>query len=693
MIGIFKTELKKIWHNKMLLITLIGLVFVPILYSGIFLRSVWDPYNNLNNIQVAVVNEDKPATYLNKNINLGDDLVKNLSKDSSFKWDFVDRQKAKAGMESNRYYFSIIIPSDFSKKSTSINSLSPDQLSLEYQTNDSLNFAIKTIGTSVVEKIKNEVSQSLRLAYAKAIISNIKQAGDGMASASDSSNQIYLGIDRLSGGLSKLNNSSINLSEGVTNLTKGSSELNSGINQAVNEAAKYKTNLKEAAEQSKKLADASNKLSDSINKFNNPENLTKINHLKETISQLDFSTPNTLAINDLINKLESLPSDKILELGLSQDDILSAKLLLKQLTDLEKVKASLPPKEETINRIDTLANNIKYLSTGAGAIADGNNKFFEKISTINKQINSPTFTNKINQLNSGSLKLKNGLLTLENSGAPLIDGVGQLNTASNQLKDGSHKLTAALSDGAKKLQDSPLNEKSAQLIAEPIKKQHESYSKVKNYGHGLSPYFMSVSLFVGCMLFNFAYPVRKIYDRKASWLKWFFSKVALGIIMSLLMSIIAGSIMMMLGLEVNNFFGYFGMLIVYTLSIMFMLMFLAVAFDNPGRFVGMVILILSLGSSGGTFPVETASQLYQKAHSLVPMTYSIIGLKGAISGGISALNIKYSYIYLVTLLVTSLILLAITMFTLKKLKGDKAGNSRLDDNQKLLSEDYTNYKL
>ena len=106
---------------------------------------------------------------------------------------------------------------------------------------------------------------------------------------------------------------------------------------------------------------------------------------------------------------------------------------------------------------------------------------------------------------------------------------------------------------------------------------------------------------------------------------------------------------------------FYAILILYANAMMFLNLFLAISLGNIGRFIGMVIMILSLGSAGGTFPIETAPGLYQALHQVVPMAYSLTTIRSAIAGGITESSVTASYIYMTVTLVISLSLLAFAM--------------------------------
>ena len=115
------------------------------------------------------------------------------------------------------------------------------------------------------------------------------------------------------------------------------------------------------------------------------------------------------------------------------------------------------------------------------------------------------------------------------------------------------------------------------------------------------------------------------------------------------------------GFHLANPVRFYAILILYANAMMFLNLFLAISMGNIGRFIGMVIMILSLGSAGGTFPIETSPGLYQALHQVVPMAYSLTTIRSAIAGGITESSVTASYIYMTVTLVISLSLLAFAM--------------------------------
>jgi len=113
---------------------------------------------------------------------------------------------------------------------------------------------------------------------------------------------------------------------------------------------------------------------------------------------------------------------------------------------------------------------------------------------------------------------------------------------------------------------------------------------------------------------------------------------------------------------------------------MFIIMFLSMLLDNPGRFIAMVLLMLQLGGSGGTFPMEVTNHFYNVVHPFLPMTYSILGFREAITSGMAG-EVGQAIWVLTLFTILALALLWPTMVWLQK--KHLMGKSQLDDNQKL----------
>lgn len=260
-----------------------------------------------------------------------------------------------------------------------------------------------------------------------------------------------------------------------------------------------------------------------------------------------------------------------------------------------------------------LVANSPALVSGAGQLASA-------LAQLNAQV--PSLISGINLLAAGTQQLA------DNSPA-LVSGITQLN-------QGAGQLASQLGKGAKAINNINPTGKTAKMFAEPTAVKHKDYSYVPNYGHALAPYVLSVALYVGILVFNFIYPIRRVAEKGHSAFAWWASKVLVGAVAVTLMAVIEDAIMLACGLTTDHVPSLFATSICFGLASMAIVMFLSMTFDNPGRFVAMVLLMLQLGGSGGTFPMEVTMKFYNVIHWYLPMTYSILGLRQSISSGIGA---------------------------------------------------------
>ncbi len=206
------------------------------------------------------------------------------------------------------------------------------------------------------------------------------------------------------------------------------------------------------------------------------------------------------------------------------------------------------------------------------------------------------------------------------------------------------------------------------MFAKPVHLKDQSIHKVPNYGTGFTPYFLSLSLFVGALVFSIIFPLREpaVYPRNG--FSWFLGKFGILLIVGVFQAVLADLILLnVLGLEVISLPLFFMMSILASWTFLAIVQFLVTALDNPGRFIGILILILQLTSSAGTYPLELVPTPLQHATSFLPMTYTISAFRAIISTGDFALMWKDVMMTLVFLLVATIGTILYLTFTHKKL--------------------------
>ena len=672
-----KAELKNIRQSKMLLVTTIAICCIPVLYAVVFLKGIWDPYSHLDQLKVAVVNQDQPVSYQGKTMNLGQKVVNSLHRNHTFDWQFVDEDEAKQGMKDNKYYLAVTIPADFSHNATTVSQLDPQQLKLRYQTNASLNYPIETVASTAVSRIKSQISAEITTTYANALIDIIKQSGQGLQTASAGAGELSSGAGKLSNGLVRLSNGTDTIANGSHQLASGSADLAGGVNQLTNQTKTLGDNVKASLPQIDRLDNGARKLADAT-KLTSQQTKTKLGQLSHNLASLEQLK---VTAGSSISHVATILNDADVKLVIAQkaqagtnpEFTKSAQALAKlDLAKLQAQLAQLPNAQPVTEQFAQLASGLDRLSLGADQVANGTSHLASQLHRLSDQINSPLAQTKLRQLATGANQLNLGVAELDSKAPALVQGTRQLTNGANQLADGSELLRAKLQAGADTIAKTPLSGKTARQISQPVTLEHQRQSQVPNYAHGLAPYFFSVAIFVGCLVFCSIYPVERKADRQGSWRGWYLSKVAIGAGVATAMALIMGVVMQGVGFHPASPVRFYAILILYANAMMFLNLFLAISLGNIGRFIGMVIMILSLGSAGGTFPIETSPGLYQALHQVVPMAYSLTTIRSAIAGGITESSVVVSYVYMTVTLMISLSLLALAMSHRAKHLSDPA---------------------
>ena len=231
-------EWKAIFKKPTFIIVMIGISLIPALYNIIFLSSMWDPYGQLSELPVAVVNNDKEATYNGNTMAIGKDMVSNLKKNKSLDFHFVNEEEGKKGLENGDYYMVVTLPSDLSEKAASILTDHPEQMNIDYQTSSGHSFIASKMSDSAMTQLKQNVSASVTETYTKALFQKMGDLKSGLTKAADGSEQLANGAGQLAVGsqtlttnLHSLADSSLTFSNGTEQFTKGLSSYVSGVEQ------------------------------------------------------------------------------------------------------------------------------------------------------------------------------------------------------------------------------------------------------------------------------------------------------------------------------------------------------------------------------------------------------------------------------------------------------------------------------
>ncbi|HDR7654904.1 TPA: YhgE/Pip domain-containing protein [Bacillus wiedmannii] len=414
---LLRKEFTQIIKSKKILIPIIAVLFVPILYAGMFLWAFWDPYKQLDDLPVAVVNLDKGAVFDGKPIEVGKGLVDNLKDNTSFKWEFVSEKEAKKGMEGRKYYMLVRIPDDFSSNATTLLKDDPKPLNLEYIPNESLNFLSSQIGGTAIEKIKGEVSSTLTKTYAEKMFDSIQDVSKGLADGAEGANKLHDGSSELQDGSSKvtdglhtLQGKSGEMKDGVGKLFDGSGKVTNGLNTLNSKTGEMQIGIG-------KLVDGSGKVTDGLHVLNSNAGIGKLVDGSGKVTDGLHALNSNAGIGKLVDG-----SGKV--------------------TD----------------GLNTLNSKTSEMQTGIGKLVDGSGKITAGLNTLNSKTGelrdgSEKVTGGLNQLVSKSGELKTGTTDLSNGMGKLAEGQRQLEKGSKEIQKGLQDLNSNVQKSAAGLEE------------------------------------------------------------------------------------------------------------------------------------------------------------------------------------------------------------------------------------------------
>ena len=614
---------------------------IPLLYGSLYLWAFTNPYKTLDTVPVAVVVEDNGAMINGKMRNIGNEIKTRLKnqKDGSegFQWNFVNSAEANKGLKNGNYFMVATIPASFSKCIASAQYDTPTKAKLHVKYDQASNMLASQIGKTAFRTMRTEISEAIAQEYWEHMFAKVNSASDSLGAAANGAGALHEGSKSLQGGINKLADGSNKLSQSLQKLQGGLGELQKGANTLTEANARSKEGAQYLAQKTQDLANGAQQLSEGTQRLSAAtsefyEGAQKLaassNELEEHVKAGNAETKAQItgllmqAQNPAVTKEDVLANLQSLAEGLGENSNLLETNLSALSAGADKVSAgSLQIK----GGADAISQGIEAVNTGSNKLAAGANNLADGLA----------------QVSNGSEKLNNGVNAAAQGSAKIVNGSDQLNSGAKKLSDNTPKLV----DGAKKLHDGLKDAQKSgkvngivqksKMMSAPVSLEEHEYSHVENYGTGFAPYFISIALWVGALMTTF---VLRVMDRRAilngmNPLKSALISLTPFVIMGVAQAIILmGVVQGALKFQIDNVGAFYALGIIASIVFMAIMQMIMVVFRMPGRIVAIVLLMLQITSSAGTFPVQMTPAFFRAVHPYLPMTYSIMGLRQAMSG-------------------------------------------------------------
>lgn len=655
-----RSELKRMTHGLLPKLTILALVTVPLLYGAVYLYANWDPYKNMSQIPAALVVEDRGADAADgTHLDAGNEVAQTLVDGRLFDWHRVgSAAEADEGVRNGTYGFELALPADFSSNLVSPEAFdSARQAMLKVTTNDANNYLLSTIVDKVTTAVHDSVAKQVGTETASRLLTGYGVIHAQLATAADGATKLASGLDELAAGSTQLADGASQLHSGADQLVAGQMQLRDGANQLVAGQTRLRDGANQLSAGSAQLASGLDQLRDTTA------------GLPAGTQQLAGGAAQVAAGNAALNeKVQTAvgavdAADAALQ-GQVKDAAarLVANGVLTQ-AQAETVVADVAAAQSSAavtdarTQLHAAAGQVQQLADGSQKVSDG---------AAQLAAGMPALTSAIGQADDGAHQLASGASQIAagqqaaldgaekladgeqiavDGAQRLRDGAGQLDTGAAQLRDGAaraddggHQLASGLTEGAGRVPNPSAQQVAgvSNVMGDPVAIDHASQTKAASYGAGLAPFFLSLAMWVGIFMLMQAmrpFTVRALASNAPPW------KIALGgwlpfaVVAAVQATLLTTVVDFALGLEPAHPLLMWLFLALGGIAFSAIIHGIVALLGTSGKFVVLILLILQLVSSGGTFPWQMTPEPFQLAHQALPMGYVVQGMRHLIYGG------------------------------------------------------------
>lgn len=657
---IYRDDLKSITSNWAAAIIIMALIVLPSFYAWFNIKASWDPYGNTKGLPIAVVNEDKGTVIRGKSINIGKEVINSLKNNNSLGWKFVNAPEADKGVKRGKYFASITISKDFSEKIATVLSDNPEKPQLTYVVNEKINAIAPKITAKGATGMKEQITKNFIKTANGVIFDIFNELGIELQKNLPSFEKLKSMIFWLNDHLSEAETIMNTAAEDAQQAEKIVADLQSFVTEVEGTIVQARGLSKKVNDFLDSNQEALANLAPTVKQ--NLIYLEQISAGVEETTGILLSTTASVeekdsALNDGIHRLSTMAKIESLFInlfdglnGLGQTTVFDSEIsrLSQQKTDaqtllqnLQSIQGAAAPAEEMLQKINQRA-------------AAANTALGELVNNYDAAI-APKFA-KITQT-AKALPLKaNEFFTNADETLPRVKKI--LNDAAGGIAIGRRDLALLQQDFpaikqkitelAAKIREFEQTEdildiidllrndvkKESDFFAEPVLLKEKRLYPIPNYGSAMSPFFTTLSLWVGATLLISLISVEvhglpTHYRPNHVYLGRFLTFLTIALCQSLIVTL--GDIFLLKTYVADKlWFILFGllcsglfMLIIYTLvSIL----------GNVGKGAAIILLVLQVSAAGGTFPIQVMPAFFQKINPFLPFTYAISLMREATGG-------------------------------------------------------------
>ena len=681
-IQIFKDDVRGLGKNFLALVIALGLCVIPSLYAWFNIYSNWDPYANTGNVAIAVASDDTGYTRNDGSyVNMGDAVIEQLEENDKLGWTFPSTtQEAIDGVYSGEYYAALILEPDFSQSMYDCLANGMEHPRILYYENEKKN----AIAVKITDSGTSSLQQSINQEFTEVVVTTLAENLDEIA-GNDEGSLFHQTLDQLNtvndnllsynALLTSFMDCNTSLSETVLDMKTVVSKLSSTMNSLNSTARTAKNEAKAASDKLKAGVDVAsdaantaigvklNKMAVAVTTANNAINIAQnelskgenptiiADNLNSTASNMATVSSTALDIANDLEQFKGNGNDAVIESVQNR---------------LKAMAASASVAKEAASKA---ANTSKKVETTAGIIADANRQIISagvdqavaQIPALNQEIYgdlsakvkqaagsvSSSIDKTVEALPTGQSVDVSGMGdVLDGISASLLAGNDALAGSQTVLTNATNKLSniiaqlESVSDGEEyqKLMEIMENEPSlyGEFLSQPVSVVTEPVYETENYGSAVTPFYTTLALWVGAIILVSLMKVKVVPKgsyKNAKDYELFFGRYILFFLLGQLQSLICvyGDLNL-LGVQCHEPGKLYLIAAVTSFTFTLMIYTLTISFGDIGKAFAVVIMVIQIAGSSGTYPIELLPDIFQAIYRYFPFPYAINAMRETISG-------------------------------------------------------------
>lgn len=694
-LAIFKADVRGLVKNVLALIIIIGLCILPSLYAWFNIYSNWDPYANTGNIKIAAYSEDEGYTGEDGTVqNMGGKILDNLKENTAIGWTMVNSgEEAIEGVKSGDYYAAVVIEKDFSYKMFNMFAEGFANPGITYYENEKKN----AVATKITDTAVSTLQQSIDAQFVDVVIRTVFEQTNNVSGEIETNNKIKEFTDKLTA----VNNNLITYETTIESLISANKELTTSVGKAQDEIDSLKGQVDTGIDDVTGVQNGISTTRTSLSDFNAKvkESVAQIeSSLDKVVSELENTT-----VTDDVRKMADDMIQTMKDVNTLKKEALKLEAAIKGIklpSDYDKET------QDALNAIGSVignADDIREVINGLG-ITDAADKVTSRIEAeLAKKTDSVEdavrtcknyasnmrnmFTNSLMPQIDGILANTEQILatvntllesintTLENTGTifgGMVSTIGSTNQSLEQMQVIIQGVSEKLKSVTELFNGTTEDERVQALrklmsgdpdtygefFSEPVKIDTVVVYPIANYGSAMTPFYTVLALWVGALLLTALVKV-KAEPKNLQGVKLhqlYFGRYLLFFVLGQIQALVVvlGDIYLLHCQILDK--GLFWFTASLTSFVFTLLVYsLTLSFGDIGKAVAVVIMVIQIAGSGGTFPIELLPSVYRNIYIFFPFPYAINAMRETIGGMYGNMYVK-SLLQLMIFAVAALVL-------------------------------------